>query len=533
MGIYVNPSNTGFLEVLNTGRYIDKTGLIAFFNSVLSTRDKEIVFTRPRRFGKTTACRMLAAYYSEGCDSEALFKGLEIEKDPSFKKHLNQYPVICFDLIRFMLKKDKNKERDITKTVEHIETTLVNELMQEYPDASLSKDMELAEALMAVSRRIGRRFIIICDEYDMLIREAKDNQALIRDYIDFLRSLFRSSDTSTYLAGAYMTGILPIIKYNTQSALSDFREYTMLNPWPLGKYIGFTADEVHTVCQKFNADEFRMKEWYDGYRLKGVGDVYCPNSVMLAATRRKFSSYWTATSAMEAVADYIYLNIDGLQDAVNDLLDGKEIVIDTDMFANRLDYLETKNDVLTVLVHLSYLAYDPMRRSVRIPNFEVRIHMLKIFSKSVDPVFLRRIKRCEEVIQATVEGDNKTLASLFEEIHNERPPRYYNDEQALRYVVLAAYNNSPLGNYITFEELSSGKGYVDILFMPQKGFADPPILVELKSGASAGKAITQIHEKDYISFLKKIEYHGDVMLVGVNYSQKTKKHNCRIEKITL
>ena len=536
MGNYVNPTNDCFLEALNSSMYVDKTGLISFFNSVLSTKYKEIVFTRPRRFGKTTACDMLAAYYSEGCDSETLFKGLEIEKDPSFKEHLNKHPVIYFDLIRFMLKKDKRKQVDITKTVERIETTLINELMQEYPESAVHEDMDLVDALKAVSNRSGRRFIIIIDECDMILREGKDNPALISHYIDFLRSLFRSSDTGNYLAGAYMTGILPIIRYNTESALSNFNEYTMLNPEPLGQYIGFTTDEVHAVCQKFNADEVRMKEWYDGYRIPDVGDVYCPNSVMQAATRRKFSSYWTSTSAMEAVADYIYLNIDGLQDALNDLIDGKEVDIDPDGFENRLDHLDDRDNVLTVMVHLGYLAYDPERQTVRIPNFEVRLHLLRAFSKSTNPLFFTRVKRCDEVLKATAkmpDPDEQKIAEILEEIHNERPSRYYNDEQALRYTVLTAYTDSPRGRYITFEELSSGKGFVDILLLPQKGLASPPLVVELKSGASADKAITQIHERDYVDFLKKMEYRGNVLLVGINYSPDTRKHTCRIEKITL
>jgi len=476
---------------------------------------------------------MLAAYYSEGCDSEKMFKGLEIERDPSFKEHLNKHPVISFDLISFMLKRDEDRKVDITKTVYRIENTLVNELMQEYPDACLSEKMPLADALRTVCSKIKRRFIIIIDEWDMVLREAKDNQALIRDYIDFLRSLFRSSDADKYLAGAYMTGILPVIRYNTESALSNFREYTMLNPEPLGQYIGFTTDEVHAVCQKFNADERRMKEWYDGYLIPDVGDIYCPDSVMLAATRRKFTSYWTATSAMESLKNYIYLNIDGLKEAVNDLIDGKEIDINTGTFENRLDRVDTKDKVLTVMVHLGYLAYDYDKGTVRIPNFEVRLHMLNVFSESPDASFFLRVKRCEKALAATKSSDGETVAQVLEEIHNERPSRYYNDEQALRYTVLMAYANSPRGRYITFEELSSGKGFVDIMFLPQKGFADPPILVELKSGVSADKAITQIHEKDYVDFLKKMEHHGDVMLVGINYNPDTKKHTCRIEKITL
>lgn len=543
MGDYINPSNDGFLETLNTGNYRDKTGLISYINSVLETEEYETCFTRPSRFGKTTACDMLAAYYSSGCKSRDLFRGLEIERDPTFEDHLNKHPVIYFDLFFFMRMWTSGKLENMTM-VQYLESRLVSELAEEYPDAGIDKSMLLPAAMSIVSKFLKKKkdveeksnthkFIVIIDEWDMVLREAKDKPAMVKDYIDFLRSIFRSKETPVYLAGAYMTGILPIIRCNSHSALSDFKERTMLKPLALAKYVGFTQEDVHAVCMKYGADESLMKAWYDGYSLPGVGEVYCPSSVMEAAKNNDYSSHWTATASMEALTDYIYADLDGLAKAMNDLLDGVSVSIDADSFENRLDQVDTRDKTLTVLVHLGYLAYDNYSQTVRIPNLEVRLQMLNAFKKSTNKEFFKRVERCEKILAAVKDMDGETVAEVLKEIHDERPPIHYNDEQALRYVVLMGFNNSPRLRFVSFEELSSGKGFADILFKPQKGTGEIPMLVELKYGASTNKAINQIEDKDYIAYLKKDEYHGDVLLVGINYSSATEKHTCRIDRITI
>ena len=557
MGIHVNPDKSGFSEVIKQ-YYTDKTGLITYFNSVLSTKEKEIMFSRPRRFGKTITCNMLAAYYSVGAKSEKLFKGLEIEKDPSFKIHLNKHPVISFDLLAF---KDDWSGQDNDWSdfdgnkptlIQYIKNTIVKEIIEEYPEVQIAPTSSLRKAMLAVSQYLKseetentpdqddtvletdfHKFVVIIDEWDLILREEKDNPSTVEDYIKFLRSLFRSQDTSFYLAGAYMTGILPIIRYNTQSALSDFKERTMLKPLMLAEYVGFTKEDVQRVCRKFGADEQLMREWYDGYSLPGVGEVYCPSSVMEAAKNDDYSSHWTVTAAMEAMTNYIYADLDGLADAMNKLLDGENVPIDPTAFQNRLDQVDTRDKVLTVLVHLGYLAYDDYTGTVRIPNLEVRLQMLNAFKESPNKEFFQRIERSEKLLAAAKGNDAGTVAEVLKEIHDERPPIHYNNEQALRYVVLMGFNNSPRSRYTSFEELSSGDGFVDILFKPQKQSSEIPMLVELKYGESANKAIGQIYDKDYIAHLRKEGYHGNVLLVGINYSPYTKEHTCRIEKIKI
>jgi hypothetical protein len=288
MGIYVNPGNAGFAESIHDEYYVDKTGLIGHMNAVLNTRRKEICFTRPRRFGKTTAANMLAAYYSCGCDSRELFRGLEIERDHSFSRHLNRYPVIYFGLISFMT--DRTIEQE--NVVGSIQEKLLRELRAEYRDCGIQGEDSLLDTLLKISEVRGQKFIIIIDEWDMIFREQKDNTALQREYIDFLRMLFRGNEVPQYLAGAYMTGILPIIKYDTQSALSDFREYTMLNPRGYAAYTGFPEDVVASLCEKHGMALREVKSWYDGYELSGLVSVYNPYSVMNALEEGTCHSFW-------------------------------------------------------------------------------------------------------------------------------------------------------------------------------------------------------------------------------------------------
>ncbi len=399
MGTHVNPNNRGFRKALKAGNYVDKTGLISYINSVLSTEDFETCFTRPRMFGKTTSCRMLAAYYSVGANSEDLFKRTEIEKDPTFREHLNKHPVISFDLLAF--KDDwSNQDNDWSDfngkkptLVQYIRNTIVKELAEEYPDVSIAPKSSLRKAMLAVVAYLEEKenaknkdtnthqFVVIIDEWDLIIREEKDNPTIIDDYIEFLRSLFCSQDTDFYLAGAYMTGILPIIRYNTQSGLSDFREYTMLDPGPLARYVGFTQEDVHKVCQKFDADEQTMKSLYEGYSVRGVEKVYCPFSIVEAAKNDDYTSHWPMTSSTAVFTDYVYSHFNCLYDAIDHLLVYENVQINPRIFQNRLDELNTQDKLLTVFVHLGYLTYDYESSTVRIPNYEVRQHILDAFSE--------------------------------------------------------------------------------------------------------------------------------------------------------
>ncbi len=363
MGMYLNIGNAGFQSV-RKGLYVDKTGLISFINKTLGTKDKLTCVSRPRRFGKSFATQMLCAYYDKSCDSKALFYDLEIAKDPGYDKFLNKYDVIYLDITWFI-----STEKDIKNTVCYLQEQVMQELCSIY--SSVEAESSLPVLLAKISEITGHRFIIIIDEWDALFREAMDDTELQKEYLQLLRGLFKSSLTDKMIEAAYMTGILPIKKYGTQSALTDFREYTMLQPKKLAEYVGFTEQEVKALCQEYGMDFETARRWYDGYSFSKVKSVYSPNSVVQAIKNEEFCDYWTETETYESLKHYIGLNADGLKNAIIAMLGGERYKINTRTFQNDISSIRSKDDVLTLLVHLGYLAYDSIEKEVYIPNHEV------------------------------------------------------------------------------------------------------------------------------------------------------------------
>ena len=525
MGFFVNPPADAFAEILNYKNYVDKSELIAYTNNVLGTPDKLICFSRPRRFGKSFAARMLAAYYSKGADSTVLFENLKIAQNEKFQENLNQYDVLFLDVTLFISMADY-----IGDTVSNLQVDVIEELRETYPDCIKENTKSLFKALMQVHAKTGNKFFVIIDEWDALFREAKDDIKLQKSYIQLLRSMFKSGQTSQVIIGAYMTGILPIKKYGTQSALTDFREFTMLKPGPLTPFIGFTEEEVKELCAEYALDFDEARKWYDGYCFDEMGHVYCPNSIMELISTKQFDSYWTETETYESLRDYIDLNMDGLKDALIEMIGGKKCKIDTKTFQNDMTSINSRDDVFTLFVHLGYLAYDRKSKSVFIPNEEVRSEFIRAVKEGRRPELAKAVKISDDLLNATIKMDEDRVAQIIETMHMaETSPKNYNNEQALRYVIIMAYLSS-MDHYLRFEELASGRGYSDILFLPRKTSSKPALLIELKWDKNVDKAITQIKEKQYTEIIKKFDYRGELLLVGINYSTKTGTHTCRIEK---
>lgn len=527
MGFYVNPPADAFQAVLKGGDYVDKSGLIAYTNRVLESDRMLTCSSRPRRFGKSFAAKMLAAYYSKGADSRALFEHLKIAgiKEARFEENLNKYDVLFLDITSFI-----SMAETIDEAVKELQADVISELKSVFPGCVGDSTKSLFKVLMQIHANTGRKFFVIIDEWDALFREAKEKEELQKTYIQLLRSMFKSAQTSQVIAGAYMTGILPIKKYGTQSALTDFKEFSMLEPGLLAEFTGFTEEEVISLCKKYGLSFEEACKWYDGYCLDQIGHVYCPNSVMEAVSNLRFGSYWTKTETYETLKTYIDLNFDGLKDAVVDLLGGKRCRIDTGTFQNDMTSLSGRDDILTLLAHLGYLAYDMESEEAFIPNEELRREFVRAIREGRRPELAKAVRLSDQLLSATLRLDEYMVAEILENIHeSEITPGNYNNEQALRYVVITAYQ-SAVDHYMRFEELASGKGYSDILFLPRKTSSKPALLIELKWDKNAEKAITQIREKNYMNIIKKFDYKGELILVGINYSTKNKKHACRIEK---
>ena len=373
MGSYLNPGNDKFQEALNSAIYVDKTGLITYTNSILQTSQKCICISRPRRFGKSITASMLTAYYSCGCDSEQLFSGLKIAEAENFKTHLNQYNVIFLNMQEFL-----SQSENMDQMIRLIRRTVLWEILEDYPDFRYFDPENLMRTMQDVYRFTGRPFVVVIDEWDCIFREYREDDRAQERYLDFLRDLLKDK---AYIYLAYMTGILPIKKYGTHSALNMFSEFSMINPRQLAEFVGFTEEEVQSLCGRYGMDPQQLREWYNGYRFEAVPAVYNPRSVVEAVTSGICDSYWNQTETFEALRMYIDMNFEGLRDDVLSMMAGEQVPVNTGSFSNDMTTFHTKDDVLTLLIHLGYLGYDFDEKCVFIPNHEIRGEFVKAASR--------------------------------------------------------------------------------------------------------------------------------------------------------
>ena len=522
--MFVNVDNVSF-QMEKNGDYVDKSEIISLINRFINGQKRFICVTRPRRFGKSVTLDMLNAYYSKGCDSKELFSDLKISSLPVFDKHLNQHDVIYLDMMEFA-----DNEENGNKYLENLNTEVVSELKETYPERlEKDKSYSLPEAISSLKKR----FVFIIDEQDFVFRQYPDNKKLQEDFIDLLRALFKDRSRQSLAELVYMTGILPIARYNTQSALNNFSEYTILNPGMYAKYYGFTEDEVKTLCEKYQLDFETSKFWYDGYKVGGY-ELYNPNSIIELINHGTFESYWSNTSAYGLVKEAINLNFEGLKDDIIKLCSGDTISIPLPEIKsyNTAD-LNFKNKVAIYiyLVHLGYLGCNLEEGIIYVPNEETRLELLNSVKENHWPQYEGALKLSEQVVAATYNKDAETVATLLSKIHEDKVPALeYNNESALRYVVLMAYLATESYYLAPLNEFPTGKGFADIVYLPISANSKrkPALIIELKKDSSAKVALEQIKERDYVSRVK--EYTDNILLIGINYDSKTKQHSCTIEE---
>ena len=520
MGNYLNPDNSRFQRALNSDIYVDKTGLIRYTNKVMNTMQSCLCVSRPRRFGKSMAADMLSAYYSKGCDSERLFSGLEIAKDRNFTKHLNKYDTIFLNMQEFLSRSD-----NIQELLLRIKKIVIRDLKNQYPDVELFDETDLAESMQDIYTASKCPFVIIIDEWDCIFREYKHDQKAQEKYLDFLRDLMKDKG---YIHLAYMTGILPIKKYGTHSALNMFDEFSMIDPGPLAAYVGFTEQEVEELCDRYGRTLNEVRSWYDGYSFEGAESVYSPKSVTSCMRFGKLGNYWNQTETFEALQIYIDMNFEGLRDDVLSMIAGETVPVNTGSFTNDMTTFRTEDDVLTLLIHLGYLGYHYEDKCVFIPNNEVREEYVNAVSVSDWGDISKSLKNSADTLQAIWQGYEEKVAEGIRQAHFETSHIQYNDENALSYTIsLALY--AARNFYTVYRELPGGKGFADLVFVPKKKFSDKPaMVVELKWDKNASGAIAQIKDREYCNSIK--EYQGNLLLVGISYNKKTKKHTCKIEE---
>lgn len=521
MGIYINKGNGSFVSALN-GEYVDKTGMIEIINKTLNTERRYTCVTRSRRFGKSMALDMLCAYYDKSCDSSKLFEGLAAQSGATFDKHLNKYPVISLDITDFITR--YGQDHDIVK---YIQRNVMEELHGFYLDVKREEDDDLMELLIRIQQHTGEKFIMLIDEWDAICREFFDAPAVMEGYVRLLRRLFKGGKSKDVFASVYMTGILPIVKYNTQSALNNFVEYSVVQPGKLAPFFGFTPAEVEQLAEGEDVSAEDLKAWYDGYQIGSEPSIYNPYSVMRAITHGECDSYWSTTSAYDTVATYIEMNYEGLKDDIISMLAGGRCSVDTTGFSNDMYDIRSKNDVFTVLIHLGYLAYDKTERECFIPNKEVRMEMVNAVASCKWHV-AKALEASKELLKATLAGDEEAVARGIELAHDENTSILsYNDENSLACVLSIAYYHA-MNDYVIHRELATGKGFADLVFIPRRNVDRPAMVIELKCNNNADAAIDQILRKEYQS--KVMEYTDNLLLIGINYDKNTKKHTCNIRK---
>ncbi len=528
MGRFVNPSNSAFKDVLNSRIYVDKTEIIEYINSVIDTNDKFICNSRPRRFGKSVTADMLTAYYSKECNSLDMFKELQISKSESFEKHLNKYDVIHFD-VQWCMQSSGRAD----KVVNYITKNTITELKKYYKTAISDDVVTLPEALSCINEVTGNKFIVIIDEWDVLIRDLSTDYKVQNEYINFLRGMFKGSEPSKYIHLAYLTGILPIKKIKTQSALNNFDEFTMLDARVFAKYIGFTQEEVKELCEKYNRDFDAVKRWYDGYILEDC-QVYNPKAVVEVMTWNKFKSYWSQTGTYDAIVPLINMDFDGLRGDIIEMLSGESVKVEVTSFQNDMVSFKNKDDVLTYLIHIGYLGYNQNNNTTFIPNEELRQELKNATERKKWNELIELQKQSDELLEATLNMQEDIVAKKIEEIHTQYTSIIqYNNENSLSSILTIAYLSAMKYYFKPIRELPTGRGFADFVFIPKPEYIQyyPALIIELKWNKNASTAISQIKEKRYSENIKN--YTGDILLVGINYDKNSKKHECIIENINL
>ena len=545
MGIYLNPGYKSFEEAVNSEIYVDKTEMICYTSSVLQTKQKYVSVSRPRRFGKTMAADMLCAYYGK-VDSRFLFEERKLAYTADWDRYLNS-----FDVIRIVMTKFFKRKVTVDKALAKLQSDVIREIKNAYPNVEYINDKDIIQTMEDVYSSTNGQFVIIIDEWDAVFRERKEDKDGQTEYLDFLRDWLKDQD---YIALAYMTGILPIKKYGKHSALNMFMEHSIITPMQLAPYAGFTETEVRELALKYNMRYEDISDWYDGYIVtkdipvylrekyrQGEYDenrmsIYSPLSVVSAISTGLIQNYWNKTESYEALADYIKMNQDGLKDAVMLMMDGARVKVDISSYQNDMTTFHNRDDVIALLIHLGYLGYDTYTKEVFIPNKEI-MDEFRTSTKSDEWAGAFEDFRTSQLLLQAVWGmDESRTAELLERAHDRVDNKRYHDEAALSYAVQYAFYAAQK-YYTTIQELDTGKGYADLVYLPAPRYSDKPaLLIELKYGRNAEEAINQIKHKNYLD--KMGHYRGNVLLVGINYdgtvSDKApgyKRHSCKIEKL--
>lgn len=521
MGIYLNPNNDNFKKITSAEIYVDKTMMISILNHFMKTSREYVCFSCPRRFGKTIAGNMLSAYFSKGADSRELFAPYKISQDASFESNLNTLNVIQIDM-----NSEFQNERNKDDLLDNLQDKIVAEFAAQFPDIAFGERESVGNCILKAYAQKGEKFVVIIDEYDVLVRENVSKE-LFSQYLDFLNGLFKSNTLRPAISLAYITGILPVVRDKVQSKLNNFDEFTILDANELAEFVGFTGDEVRALCQKYGVDFEECRRWYDGYSQNGL-EIYNPESVVKCIQKKRFANYWGKTSTYSAISERIQANFAGMKDDVVRMLSGESVDVNVTRYMNTMTDFSTRGDAFTYLIHLGYLAYNLDDETCRIPNREVRGEWNNAIEVNEDYAVTNKIiQSSKELLAETLHGNAEAVAKSLDESHiHVTSNRSYNNEDALQSAIYLSFIYA-LNKYTIIREMTTGKGFADVVFIPYLPNL-PAMIIELKRNGSTESALNQIREKKYFASLE--HYSGNLLFVGVNYDESKKTHECKIEE---
>ena len=499
--------------------FVDKSEFIEKMNELVGTASQYVCITRPRRFGKTLNAMMLASYYSKNADFKDLFDKLNISKSESYLEHLNKHNVIY---ITFNELPNPNCSYD--EFIGRYTNLLIEDLKDLYPKLEINDKMLLSDIFTQVYEKIGEGFIFIIDEWDYIFNNSLFSENDRKSFLEFLRDLLKDK---AYVELAYMTGVLPIAKYSSGSALNMFREYNALTDKKYYKYFGFSVKETKELCEKQDEVTFEeLKEWYDGYKAFKGEDVFNPRSVVYALNDGVCQSYWTNTGPMDEIIYYINSNIGEVKDDIVSMVSGIPLEIKLKGYGAEQKELNTRNQILSAMTIYGFLSYYD--ETLTIPNKELRIKFEEALEDKSMGEISKLVLKSNEMLKATLRKDTKTMEELIEEAHDINIPIIkYNDENSLACVVTLAYLNART-KYKIVREMDAGAGRADFIFYPNDK-SKPAFILELKKNSTPEKALKQIKDKRYAMSLR--EYTGKKFAVGISYDENFKNHKVKIEDI--
>ena len=522
---YWNPDNEDFKISCNGKIYVDKSMLIDYTNSILHTPERFICVSRPRRFGKSTDANMLVAYYSKGCDSKALFDHLKIAHRDSYKKHLNKHHVIYLNMQSFV-----SNQENIQEMIKFLTSQVILELKTEISDVQFQDETKLRLCLEDIYRYKGEKFVFIIDEWDCIFREFPNDLNSQKVYLDFLRDLLKDKK---YVSLAYMTGILPIKKYGTHSALNMFKEISMINPTPMEKFMGFTKEEVKKLCEEYQIDFDEMKAWYDGYHF-GNMEVYCPWDVMNYVRdlqndpKAAPAGYWKNTSDNAIIRSFIDYAGNSITKKLETLLSGQAIVQKVEENLT-YDYLHASEENLwSVLYLIAYLtkavsdsaaeSSDEGKSALVIPNAESR----EIFETTIKTWFDDNVRlwNWKALFHAVWTGDCDTAAAEMNRLL--RKTISYHDYKEDFYHAFFAGIFAGAG-YVVESNKEHGEGRNDVIvYAPSEGQAAVFEIKYSKDVESLSKDCNAaLRQMDTRMYAKELEDDYDqVLCYGISFFKK-------------